>query len=159
MVLLNSTHWNIFLFELFFEGNSCLHWLANGDRDDIAILQLIMKHIRRVNNESEINMDALTHFKKFIDQINNEKQTALMIAAMNNRQNLVKSLLDYGADIDLVDKNGMKATNYAKQNSCGLILNSYLKVKTQTNKNSLDYLNRPNSDALDRIKESVENSE
>ena len=101
-------------------------------------------------------MDALTHFKKFIDQINNEKQTALMIAAMNNRQNLVKSLLDYGADIDLVDKNGMKATHYAKQNSCGLIVNSYLKVKTQTNKNSLDYLNRPNSDALDRIKESVE---
>ena len=104
-------------------------------------------------------MDALTHFKSFIDQINNEKQTALMIAAMNNRQNLVKSLLDYGADIDLVDKNGMKASNYAKQNSCGLIVNSYLKVKNQTSKNSLDYLNRPNSDALDRIKESRENSE
>ena len=65
--------------------------------------------------------DCLIHSKSVDDN-----QTALMLAAARNKQNMVKFLLDYNASIKEVDKNGLTVTEYTKQNSCSLLLNSYV---------------------------------
>ena len=72
-----------------------------------------------------------TLLKNFIDQKNLKDQTALMIAAKNNNQNLVKLFLDYNASPEILDKDGLKALDYAKQNPCAQLINSYFDVNIE----------------------------
>ena len=134
---------------------TCIHWLAESERDDIGVLQLIMAHLRKSylkDHQLEVENETFAagldeHMRDFINQTNNAKQTALMLAAMHNKQNLVKFLLDYDASIDAVDSLGMTAINYAKHNSCGYLLNSFNKVKKiALNKSTQNLLARPDSD-------------
>lgn len=81
-------------------------------------------------------------FKDFIDQTNVLNQTALMIAAKNNHQNLVKFFLDYNASVEISDSEGLKAIDYAKQNSCAQLINSYLDIENS----NINIEVRPNSD-------------
>lgn len=118
------------------EGNTCLHWLALSDKDDITAFQMIINYLtRQYEAENNAKNNSLTdpmyfenldaYLRKFINETNNESQTALMFASMKNKQNLVKTLLDYDASIDTKDKNGQTALNYAKLNSSAQLLNSY----------------------------------
>jgi len=112
-------------------GFTCLHYLALSERDDLTAVQLIISHLKhkfidqniKVNNS---NKDLDEHLSEFINAQNNDNQTALMLAAARNKQNMVKFLLDYNASIKEVDKNGLTVTEYTKQNSCSLLLNSYV---------------------------------
>ncbi len=134
-------------------GDTCLHWLAKSDKDDSVVFQLIMTSMsyaleKKVEQGEEDKI--YINLRNFINQTNNEDQTALMIAAKNNHQNLVKFLLDYNASIDLVDKNGLKAIQHAKLNSCAQLITSYAKVALLTSKKSLQYTNRPDSETLSK---------
>ena len=76
-------------------------------------------------------MNGLDNYlKKFLDQTNNDLQTPLMLAALNNKQHLVRQILDYDATIDLKDKEGKTAYFYAKKSrSCSQLLQSFSKIK------------------------------
>jgi ankyrin repeat protein len=78
------------------------------------------------------------HLKNFIDQLNDKKQTALMLAAKNNHQNLVKFLLDYDAAIDLKDDYNMSALDYSDQTSCAQLINSFRNIQL----NKSNFVNR-----------------
>ena len=141
-------------------GFGVLHWLAMSDKDDIGTFQIIMNYLTRkfeTSNLFESKEDPnyfskLDNFlKKYINDTNDDLQTPLMLAAMKNKQNLVKLLLDYEASIDLKDKSGKTAINYAKQNSCLNLLNSFTKIKKLTMKKSSQYLSqkRPDSERYD----------
>lgn len=146
----------LFNFIELLKGDTCLHWLAKSNRDDTFVFQLIMNHLseprERYTNEEKFT----TFLMSYIDQANNDGQTALMLAAKNNHQNLVKFLLDYDASIILTDKDGLKAIQYAKQNSCAQLINSYAQMAKLNTQKSTDYLNRPNSDAINDTKIDVE---
>lgn len=58
-----------------------------------------------------------------------------MLACIKSKLNLVKTLLDFDADLDLKDKHGYTAINYAKNNKSLIeLLNSFAKVKKLTSK-------------------------
>ncbi len=112
-------------------GFTCLHYLALSERDDLTAVQLIISHLKHKFidqniKENNSNKDLDEHLSEFINAQNNDNQTALMLAAARNKQNMVKFLLDYNASIKEVDKNGLTVTEYTKQNSCSLLLNSYV---------------------------------
>ncbi len=112
-------------------GFTCLHYLALSERDDLTAVQLIISHLKHKFidqniKENNSNKDLDKHLSEFINAQNNDNQTALMLAAARNKQNMVKFLLDYNASIKEVDKNGLTVTEYTKQNSCSLLLNSYV---------------------------------
>lgn len=145
-------------------GNNCLHWLALSKKnEDLNIFQLIINFLTKrfehsnfsspthsessntsslVENGRAFYLNSLDeHLKSFLDQQNNEMQTPLMLAASRNKQNLVKQLLDYEASIDLEDKYGKTAINYASKNhACLNLLKSFNKIKMiSIKKNSLKY--------------------
>ncbi len=126
-------------------GDTCLHWLAKSNIDDTSVFQMIMTKMEFSLGENE--EENFKRLQNFIDLTNDDEKTALMIAAKNNHQNLVKFLLDYNASIDLVDKNGLKAVDHGKLNSCGQLITSYAKVAALTYKKISDYSNRPDSEA------------
>jgi len=105
--------------------------LALSEQDDLTAVQLIISHLKHKFIDQNIkknnsNKDLDEHLSEFINAQNNDNQTALMLAAARNKQNMVKFLLDYNASIKEVDKNGLTVTEYTKQNSCSLLLNSYV---------------------------------
>jgi len=115
------------------DGNGCLHWSAMSDKDDIGIFQLLVRHFKANANEADLIA--------FINDKNEKLQTPLMFASMQNKTNCVKFLLDNGASIEHQDKSNQTALDYAKQNSCMHLLESYLKLKrNQNNKRTLDSL-------------------
>lgn len=111
-------------------GFTCLHYLALAERDDMSVIQLLMSHLKQnfINSIKKRDQNLEEYLLKFIDTPNNDNQTALMLAAAKNKQNLVKFLLDYKASIELTDYLGFKTIDYAKQNSCSHLLNSYASV-------------------------------
>lgn len=156
-------------------GNSCLHWLAlSKSDDDIGIFKMIIncltKRYTRSNasspiscsNSSEFAFNTPTldksHFnsndldkylKTFLDQTNNEGQTALMLASMNNKQHLVRQMLDFDATINLKDHHGKTAFDYAKKNQqCSQIIESFSKLKTMNIKKSVYKLNSLSCDSV-----------
>ena len=133
-------------------GNNCLHWLAlSRSHDDIGIFKLfinyLMKRYTMSNTSSPISNASSTEFsndfeksiytnglenylKKFLDQPNNLMQTSLMLASLNNKQHLVRQILDSNATIELKDKDGKNAYYYAKKSqSCSQLLQSFSKIK------------------------------
>lgn len=124
-----------------------MHWLARSKKDNTNyIFQLIMDQLSRTKSRyhnEEVSMSD--HLKNFIDQVNVKKQTALMLAASNNHQNLVKCLLDFNASTDLKDENDMTAMDHAGQNSCAQLINSFKTV--QEHKGS--FSNRPKSELVE----------
>jgi ankyrin repeat protein len=125
---------------LFLKGNTCIHWLARSRKDNTSyIFQMIMDQLTRTKyryHNDEISMG--NHLKNFIDQLNDKKQTALMLAAKNNHQNLVKFLLDYDAAIDLKDDYNMSALDYSDQTSCAQLINSFRNIQL----NKSNFVNR-----------------
>jgi ankyrin repeat protein len=96
-------------------GCHCLHWLAmSRSYDDVGIFKLfinyIMKKYTMSNTPSPISSNASSTemsseleknlylngleevMKNFLDQTNNEMQTPLMIASLNNKQHLVRKI-------------------------------------------------------------------
>lgn len=150
-ILLDNNKSKVDLYSKSKEGSNCLHWLAISEKDDIGILRLIMNHLTKEFETKYVNETKLptsepdfynkldAYLKSFIDQTNDNKQTPLMLAANLNKQNLVKSLLDYEAGIDLKDINDLTAINYSNQNSCMELIKSYNKVKKITLKKSSTY--------------------
>jgi ankyrin repeat protein len=150
-ILLDNNKSKVDLYSKSKEGSNCLHWLAISEKDDIGILRLIMNHLTKEFETKYVNETKLptsepdfynkldAYLKDFIDQTNDNKQTPLMLAANLNKQNLVKSLLDYEAGIDLKDINDLTAINYSNQNSCMELIKSYNKVKKITLKKSSTY--------------------
>jgi ankyrin repeat protein len=51
-----------------------------------------------------------------IDAVDEEGKTALMFAVETGQIHLVKYLLDAGANVDVIDKNGLTALRMAKAN-------------------------------------------
>jgi ankyrin repeat protein len=152
-------------------GNTCLHWLAISERDDNGILQLLINYINDPNfKENQLALQSDTNdsswltkivndsskyskistsftenlIRKFIDEPNDELQTPLMLAALNNKLNMVKILLDNEASIETKDLFGLNAVNYAKNKSCEYLINSYKKVKKLSIKKSIQYENHEN---------------
>lgn len=123
-----------------------MHWLARSKKDNTNyIFQMIMDQLRRTKSRydnEEVSMGD--HLKSFIDQVNDKKQTALMLAVANNHQNLVKCLLDFNASTELKDENDMTAMDYAGQNSCAQLINSFKTI--QENRGSVQ---RPKSEIVE----------
>ncbi len=97
-------------------GCHCLHWLAMSRSYDVDIgifklfTNYIMKKYSMSNTPSPISSTSSTEMsseleknlylngldeaiKNFLDQTNNEMQTPLMIASLNNKQHLVRKIL------------------------------------------------------------------
>jgi ankyrin repeat protein len=95
-------------------NTSTLHWLALNHKDDTGGLLALM---RFTNNILDLNI------------ANENDQTPIMLAAMKNKQNMVKTLLDNDASLDLKDRNGMTALDYAKGNSCYTLIASFNRIR------------------------------
>lgn len=91
-------------------GNSALHWLALNNKDDMNSLLSILVHTNYLIN---INLK------------NDNGQTPLMLAAMKNKQNMIKALLDNGASLVFKDNNGQTVMDYASNQSCIHLLQSF----------------------------------
>jgi ankyrin repeat protein len=89
--------------------NTCLHFLALSHDDNIAAVQIILK--------MGIEIDA----------INNRGQTALMLAARQDKQNMVKALLDQNASTSLTCNKDLNASQYARRNACSKLITSFAK--------------------------------
>jgi uncharacterized protein len=63
-------------------------------------------------NEQKLK-DLLSHFKEFIDSHDAEGNTLLIIAVINVQVNIVKMLLEEGADVNAPDTRGMTSLHYA----------------------------------------------
>lgn len=68
----------------------------------------------RTGNEPKLK-DLLAHFKEFIDSHDTDGNTLLIIGVINVQVNMVKMLLDEGADVNAPDSKGMTALHYAVQ--------------------------------------------
>ena len=66
----------------------------------------------RTGNEPKLK-DLLSHFKEFIDSHDTDGNTLLIIGVINTQVNMVKMLLDEGADVNAPDSKGMTALHYA----------------------------------------------
>lgn len=95
-------------------GNSALHWLALNNKDDMNSLLSILHHTNYLIN---VNLK------------NDNGQTPLMLTAMKNKQNMLKSLLDNGASLVFKDNNGQTAMDYASNQSCIHLLQSFKLVE------------------------------
>ena len=98
-------------------GNSALHWLALNNKDDLTCISAILNH---------------TNYMININLKNDTGQTALMLAAMKNKQSMLKVLLDNGASISFKDNNGHTAMDYALNASCSNLLQSFKLVEKIT---------------------------
>lgn len=122
---------------------TCLHCLALTcvEKEDIQVIQLLTSHLKHqfiINNNknNHTKQQGLNEYlAQFVNETNEYKQTALMYASANNKQNLVKCLLDFKPEIHLTDQNGLTTFDYCKQNSCSQLLNSYLLIEKQQQKN------------------------
>jgi ankyrin repeat protein len=137
---------------------TCLHCLALtcNEKDDIQVIQLITSHLKHqfiINNKDNKTkqQDLNEYLAEFVNETNEYKQTALMYASANNKQNLVKCLLDFKPEIHLTDQYGLTTFDYCKQNSCSQLLNSYLLIEKQhkqqknKNKSNNNYNNNNNN--------------
>lgn len=146
-------------------GNSCLHWLAlSKETDDIGIFKLLINYLTRkftlenapsptssnsMSEWTQVEVDKMRNvkglddcLKKFLDQANEDGQTALMFASLNNKQHLVRQMLDYDATIGLKDKDSRTAHAYAKKNqSCSQLLTSFTKIKSVSIQKNLFKIN------------------
>ena len=93
-------------------------------------------------------------------------QTPLMLAALKNKQSLVKQMLDYEASIDATDKQGKTALSYASKSYASLnLLKSFQKIKmisfrkTTMNKSTSDTYFNPNNDTVSSMVSSNLNHE
>lgn len=70
--------------------------------------------ISAIKSGNEVKLKELVaHFKEFIDSHDGEGNTLLIIAVINVQVNIVKMLLDEGADVNAPDTRGMTALHYA----------------------------------------------
>ena len=142
-------------------GFTCLHYLALSDRDDMMSVQLIISHLKHKfiinqNKENSISKNLEEHLSSFINTQNNDMQTALMLASARNKQSMVKFLLDYNASIAHVDASGLTVLQYARQNSCSVLLNSFVLVSRKkeglsSSQNSLLVPNQAFRSSLSRL--------
>ena len=113
-------------------GFTCLHYLALSERDDLTAVQLIISHLKQkfitknVQENTSLNKNLDEHLAAFINEKNKDSQSAIMLAAARNKQNMVKFLLDYNASIKQSDSTGLTVLEYTKQNSCSLLLKSFV---------------------------------
>lgn len=78
--------------------------------DDLTALMLALK-----NENYEIALSLINYSKSNLNLQNSDGQTALMIAAWNTRNlNLIKALVENGANVNLLDKNNLSALDYTK---------------------------------------------
>lgn len=63
-------------------------------------------------NEHKLR-ELLTNFKEFIDSRDPSGNTLLIIAVINVQVNIVKMLIDEGADVNAPDSRGMTSLHYA----------------------------------------------
>lgn len=66
----------------------------------------------KTGNETKLK-DLLSRFKEFIDSHDTEGNTLLILAVINIQVDIVKMLLDEGADVNAPDTKGMTALHYA----------------------------------------------
>ena len=163
-------------------GNNCMHWLALSKiPDDIGIFKLIINYLTRKftssNASSPTSTNSMTewsnesigrrnlkgldsYLRTFLDQTNNEMQTPLMLASLNNKQHLVRQILDYDATIDIKDKDGRTAYAYAKKNqSCSQLLQSFSKIKILSIKKSQYKINASMNEVDTTLNESKDHEE
>ena len=70
--------------------------------------------ITAIKSGNDIKLkELLSHFKEFIDSHDTEGNTLLIIAVINVQVNIVKMLLDEGADVNAPDTRGMTSLHYA----------------------------------------------
>jgi len=76
--------------------------------------KFLTSSVQAIKSGNEIKLkELISHFKEFIDSHDAEGNTLLIIAVINVQVNIVKMLLEEGADVNAPDKGGMTALHYA----------------------------------------------
>lgn len=96
------------------DGNTVIHLLASNSKDDTSCFIAVLRHTKYLIN---------------LNTRNSLGQTPLMIAAMRNKKNMLKYLLDNNASLDECDNSGKTVLYYARQSSCLNLLDSFSRMK------------------------------
>ena len=83
------------------------------NKDGMTPLMLIAYSYNNRNKEIDTRVNALIKAGAVVNEVNNSGQTALMIAVNNRSTNVIRTLLENGADPSVEDKNGSNILGYA----------------------------------------------
>ena len=99
------------------EGNTPI--IIAARKNQLESLNFLLSNGANINHQS--------HYKY------SDKYSCLMIAAIHNRKDMVRLLLQYGADVNLMCREGRTALSYAAGNGCATITKALLDHKADMN--------------------------
>jgi ankyrin repeat protein len=116
-------------------GNGPLHQLAFKVTDDKELIKLIIEKVKDINI---VNDKGKT--KRAIDDVNEAGETALMIAALKDNEEVLKALLEAGASFDIKNKRSgdnplHQAARTGAVKSMEILLKKYPGIVNLTNNN------------------------